>query len=105
MSEKEKYTASRKEKLRSWQYQRILEILEDYWLDEPEETYVEVAMYFEKRRGKETQTKLIRWGYPSIVEWGDPGKPVNMADYLAGNVKNENRFVLNPEWENMKGDE
>lgn len=100
MSEKIQFT--REEKLRSWQYQRILEILNDYWLDEPEETYVEVAMYFEKRRGKETQTKHIRWGYPSTVEWGDSGKPWNMADYLAGNVKEKNMFVLNPEWENMK---
>lgn len=100
MSKKIQFT--REEKLRHWQYHRILEILNDYWLDEPEETYVEVAMYFEKRRGEETQTKHIRWGYPSIVEVGDPGKPWSIADFRAGKVKEETMFVLNPEWENMK---
>lgn len=47
--------------------QRILEILHDYWFDEPEEEYAEVAMYFRKSNGEE-QKKLIIWRKPSDHE-------------------------------------
>lgn len=43
----------------TWQYKRILEILEDYWLTEKEEDYVKVNLYFEK--GEERQSKTIEW--------------------------------------------
>ena len=62
MIEKRKRIALRKEK--ETMYQRIIEVLSDYWLDEPEETYVEVSMYFEKNKGEEYQTKVFRWGIP-----------------------------------------
>ena len=35
----------------TWQYQRILEILEDYWLTEPDEKFVCVDLYFEHKNG------------------------------------------------------
>lgn len=44
---------------KTWQYNRIMEILEDYWLTEPEEDYVQVKMAFVK--GGEFQTKRIAW--------------------------------------------
>lgn len=47
--------------------QRILEILHDYWIDEPEEEYAEVAMYFRKSNGEE-QEKVIIWRKPSDYE-------------------------------------
>lgn len=47
----------------TWQYQRILEILDDYWLSCPDEAYVEVDMYFRSGTGEE-QTKNIVWMNP-----------------------------------------
>lgn len=52
-----------KEKKRTWQYKRILEILDDYWLTEPDEEYVSVNMYFRKANGEE-QCKTIVWKKP-----------------------------------------
>lgn len=45
------------------EYRRILEILDDYWLTEPEEDFVRIDMHFEKE--DETQDKLIIWRRPS----------------------------------------
>lgn len=42
------------------QYRRIMEILHDYWLTEPDEEYVEIKMYFLKSNG-ESQEKTIVW--------------------------------------------
>lgn len=58
----ERMTASEsiRTKKATWQYQRILEILADYWLMEPEEEYVRVDMYFRKSNGEE-QEKCIEW--------------------------------------------
>ena len=50
-----------REKKNSYEYQRILEILRDYWLEEPEEEYVKVELYFRKANGEE-QGKVITWG-------------------------------------------
>ena len=61
----------------TWQYNRIMEILEDYWLTEPEEDYVKIKMAFIK--GGEFQTKRVTWER-------NPSKgkleiePVNFAD-------------------------
>lgn len=44
----------------TWQYQIILEILDDYWLSEKDEAMVVVHMAFIKEDGK-TQTKQIKW--------------------------------------------
>jgi hypothetical protein len=41
------------------EYNRIMEIMEDYWLTEPEEDFVQVKMAFIK--GSEFQTKRIAW--------------------------------------------
>lgn len=51
----------------TWQYQRILEILEDYWLTEPDEKFVCVDLYFEHKNGMH-QEKSICWTNPAIDE-------------------------------------
>lgn len=64
---------------KTWQYKRIKEILEDYWLTEPKEDFVQVDMDFIK--GKEFQTKRIIWCRDSIkMDYPDPVS--NMADVL-----------------------
>jgi len=47
------------------EYQRILEILSDYWLTEPDELKVRVTMDFVKANG-ETQSKCITWVNPNL---------------------------------------
>lgn len=47
----------------TWQYQRIIEVLHDYWLTCPDEQFVEVKMYFRNEKGEE-QTKDIVWTRP-----------------------------------------
>ena len=47
-----------------YEYKRILEILADYWLTEPEEEYVSVNMYFRHTDGQE-QWKSIHWINPN----------------------------------------
>lgn len=47
----------------SWQYKRILQILDDYWICQPDEKLVEVTMKFEHSNG-ETQRKCIVWENP-----------------------------------------
>lgn len=49
----------------SYEYKRIQEILEDYWLSEPEELKVRVRLDFIKANG-ETQSKCIVWRNPNI---------------------------------------
>lgn len=44
----------------TWQYRRIMEVLDDYWLTCEDEKKVVIDMYFENDRG-ETQTKHITW--------------------------------------------
>lgn len=50
------------ERKNSREYKRILEILYDYWLDEPEEDRVVVELHFYK--GNEEQHKRICWKNP-----------------------------------------
>lgn len=50
---------------RSNQYRRIQEILEDYWLSEPDEVEVVVCMNFIKADGQ-TQSKRIIWRNPNV---------------------------------------
>ena len=47
----------------TYEYKRILEILDDYWLSEPDEDEVVITMEFYK--GKEWQKKQIRWINPN----------------------------------------
>ena len=48
----------------SYRFQRIMEILEDYWLTEPDELYVKVDMTFVKADGQH-QRKTINWFNPN----------------------------------------
>lgn len=48
------------------EYQRILEILSDYWLEEPEEEQVEVFMRFKHKDGRE-QEKIVTWKNPNCA--------------------------------------
>lgn len=59
--------ASIKEKKECPEYQRVLEILDDYWLTEPEEEYVRIEMYFRKADGQE-QGKRIVWKSPKYPQ-------------------------------------
>lgn len=47
------------------QYQRILEILTDYWTSEPDEAWVEIDMKFVHENG-EWQSKTICWRNPDM---------------------------------------
>lgn len=58
-----------------YEYQRILEILEAYWLEEPEEMEVVVDMHFLKSNG-ETQDKHIVWRNPKYPKAPDESKPM-----------------------------
>lgn len=48
----------------AYEYMRIKEILDAYWMEEPEELLVRVDMYFQKYNG-ETQEKSIIWINPN----------------------------------------
>ncbi len=50
----------------TWQFQRILEVLHEYWLSCPDEAFVEVKMYFRNKDGEE-QTKDIVWTSPYLL--------------------------------------
>lgn len=66
----------------SWQYKRIMQILEDYWLTEEHEDLVDIRMLFIK--GKEYQTKQIRWTRPDVIP-EDPTdlNVTNIADVMS----------------------
>ena len=49
------------------EYRRILEILNDYWVDEPDEAAVTVDMQFQHLDGK-TQTKRVVWKNPRLTD-------------------------------------
>ncbi len=57
----------------SYEYKRILEILDDYWLTEPDEKSVEVRMHFEHSDGQQ-QDKFISWENPKRENDKDAGK-------------------------------
>lgn len=59
---------------RTWQYKRILECLDAYWLSCPNEEYVQVGMYFRKANGEE-QIKNIVWKNPDYVNKSADLKP------------------------------
>ena len=58
----------------SSQYQRIMEILADYWLSEPEEQQVTVCMTFRHADGS-TQNKRIVWTNPKYSKQTSHKKP------------------------------
>jgi len=49
----------------TYHYQRLMQILEDYWLSEPDEAYVLVEMEFLKSDGQ-YQKKYIEWWNPKV---------------------------------------
>lgn len=51
----------------SKEYQRIQEILEDYWLTEPDEAEVTVCMTFRHSDGS-VQNKRIIWKNPKLTK-------------------------------------
>lgn len=63
---------------KSFEYRRILEILDDYWLTEPEEKEAMVEMHFLKANG-ETQSKQITWFNPNM-EHDNEIEIINLAD-------------------------
>jgi len=65
----------------TWKYKRILEILDDYWLSQPDEYKVRVQMEFIHSSG-EKQRKVIQWQNPNYTDDTQKGKPrlVCMAD-------------------------
>lgn len=50
----------------TYEYRRILEVLDDYWLTEPDELEVTVIMEFLHANG-ETQSKCIGWRNPKYL--------------------------------------
>lgn len=62
-----------------YEYTRILEILNDYWIDEPDEEYVEVLMHFKKHDGQE-QRKVIRWKNPKFINKNASSKKLKLSD-------------------------
>lgn len=59
----------------SSQYQRIMEILDDYWLSESEEQQVTVCMTFKHSDGS-TQSKRIVWTNPKYCKRTSHKKPM-----------------------------
>ena len=57
------------------EYQRIIEILDAYWLSEKDEHFVRVEMYFEHNNG-EQQSKRIIWKNPD----GKKGERDSLGD-------------------------
>lgn len=64
-------------------YQRILEILEFYWLEEPDELRVRVSMDFLKANGEE-QHKIINWINPNYDYVGDNQELFSLSAIVAG---------------------
>lgn len=90
----------------SWQYKRIMQILEDYWLTEEHEDLVDIRMLFIK--GKEYQTKQIRWIRPDTM----PEEPTdlnvtNLADVMSriDKLKEDLTKFIEHESEEMRIDE
>lgn len=42
-------------------YQRLMEILDDYWLSKPDEAYVSIDMEFLKSDGQYQQKRIVWW--------------------------------------------
>lgn len=66
-----KSAVTKSESERVWKnetaYQRILEILEDYWITQPNEEFVEVTMCF-RRSEYDYQEKHIIWRNPNLTK-------------------------------------
>lgn len=71
------------EKKTSAAYQRIMDILYDYWLSVPDEEYVQINMYFRKADGQEQEKKIV-WASPECQkkDTSSPFKMVQACDLL-----------------------
>ena len=63
----------------TYEYQRLIDILETYWLDEPREAYVECTLYFRHMDGGE-QEKVIKWRNPAIRNNSGTGQIKRLVD-------------------------
>ena len=52
---------SRKNWKKCSKFQRLMEILDDYWLSEPDEAYVSIDMEFLKSDGQYQQKRIVWW--------------------------------------------
>lgn len=65
----------------TWQYQRILEILDDYWQTEKDEKFVCVTMYFEHADGQ-YQEKQIIWENPNYEPESKEPNSMSLANLM-----------------------
>lgn len=63
---------------KDYKYQRLMEILKGYWLDNPDEYKVRICMDFMKADGQ-VQSKCITWKNPHYYEKGPKSDRV---DYI-----------------------
>lgn len=86
---------------RDCKYLRIMEILNDYWLTEPDELKVRVRMDFVKANG-EIQSKCLLWTNPNYKYVGsEPAfQIVNVGEYVANGAyeKELEAFRNDPFW-------
>jgi len=67
----------------SYVYKRLLEILDAYWLEEPDEAAVNIILHFRHKDGR-TQDKSLYWRNPNMqpgVNW-DISHPIWTAKQL-----------------------
>lgn len=97
---------SKKYWINSWEYRRIMQILEDYWLTEEHEDLVDIRMLFIK--GNEYQTKQIRWIRPDTMsEEPTDLNATNLADLMSriDKLKEDLTKFIEHESEEMRIDE
>ena len=66
-------------------YKRLIEILDAYWLEEPDEAAVNILLHFRKKDGQ-TQNKRLCWRNPNTensLNWDISGRPqIRSADEI-----------------------
>ena len=86
----------------TWQYQRILDVLDDYWLSERDEAMVVVHMAFIHEDGR-VQTKEIKWRNKNS-KLGLPGL-MGQFKIIPERLKNKDGWYVVPGHELAKMDE
>ena len=76
----------------SREYERILEILDDYWTTQKDEAVVDIDMKFVHKNG-ECQMKHIRWRHPDILKEQDETSGLIKATSLANAKERPNPFT------------
>lgn len=79
----------------TYEYKRILEILDDYWLTERDEFKVRVTLDFIKGNG-ETQSKTICWWNPNLrdPDEKDPEETVKLITITASDLLKMTSYEL-----------